>query len=167
MSPAVSHRFPGLRCLCYTHCYIREDLIHNDLDAYLLSAHSTPDLPRRYPPLVSTRRPSPYHLEAWRSVRVVEGGQPVDEGRWRSLLMRRGCCTFLLHPDGVSPVLAILPTGAGSNRAKIAVKAVFACPYVTQFAGCGCPGVTDGLDGRLGRLPQWPRREDGPAARGP
>jgi hypothetical protein len=60
-------------------------------------------------------------------VRAVEAGQPVDEGRWRSLLIRRGCCTFLLHLEELSPVLAILPTGAGSNRAKIAVKAAFAC----------------------------------------
>ena len=26
----------------------------------------------------------------------------------------------------------------------------------------GCPAVTDGLDGDLARLQQWPRREDGP-----
>jgi Phage integrase family len=52
-------------------------------------------------------------------VRVVEAGQPVDESRPRPLLMRSGCCTFLLHLDEVSPVLAILPTGAGSNRAKM------------------------------------------------
>jgi hypothetical protein len=36
MSPAVSHRSPGLRRLCYTRCYIREDLIRNDLHAYVL-----------------------------------------------------------------------------------------------------------------------------------
>ena len=26
----------------------------------------------------------------------------------------------------------------------------------------GCPAVTDGLDGDLARLQEWPRREDGP-----
>jgi hypothetical protein len=84
----------------------------------------------------------------------------VDEGRWRSLLMRRGCCTFLLHLDGVSPVLAILPTGAGSNRAKIAIKTVFAYPCPTQFPGAVVPGsqtaLTVGLagfhNGRAGRM---------------
>ena len=27
------------------------------------------------------------------------------------------------------------------------VKVVFACPFTRQFDGCGCPAVTDGLDG--------------------
>jgi hypothetical protein len=43
-------------------------------------------------------------------------------GSWRPLLTRRGCWTILLHLGKASPVLAILSTGAGSNRAKIAVK---------------------------------------------
>jgi hypothetical protein len=36
-------------------------------------------------------------------------------------------CSFQRHVLGPRPVLAILPTGAGSNRGKITVKVVFAC----------------------------------------
>jgi hypothetical protein len=34
--------------------------------------------------------------------------------------------------------------------------------YLVDLTASGCPAVTDGLDGDLARLQQWPRREDGP-----
>jgi hypothetical protein len=51
--------------------------------------------------------------------------------------------------EATRPVLVVLPTGARWNRWKITVK-------VTVW-----PASTDGLDGDLARLQQWPRWEDG------
>jgi hypothetical protein len=56
--------------------------------------------------------------------RATLSGCRPDDGSWQPLLTRRGCCIILLHLGMASPVLAILLSGAGSNRAKIAVKAV-------------------------------------------
>ena len=53
-----------------------------------------------------------------------------------------------------SPFLAILPTGAGSNRGKITVKVVFAYVCLVSLPVTGCPAVTEGLDGDLARLQQ-------------
>ena len=36
--------------------------------------------------------------------------------------------------------------------------------HLVALTATGCPAVTDGLDGDLARLQQWPRREDGPFA---
>ena len=48
-------------------------------------------------------------------------------------LKQGGRGTFLLDLERQRPVLAILPTGAGSNRGKITVKVVFACTCTWSF----------------------------------
>ena len=68
--------------------------------------------------------------------------------------MKRDPCTFLLHWRA-SPVLTILPTGAGLNRWKITVKTVFAYMRLVVLTESGWPVVTDDLDGDLARLQQW------------
>jgi hypothetical protein len=59
--------------------------------------------------------------------------------------------------------MAVLPVYAGANPGKMTVKVVSACTYTTRLDGERLSCVTDSLDGDLARLPESPRREDGPA----
>src|ERR1039457_476672 len=45
---------------------------------------------------------------------------------------------------------------------KITVKVVFARTLAMHFEGDRLSFATNGLDGDLARLQEWPRREDGP-----
>ena len=43
--------------------------------------------------------------------------------------------------------MSLLPIAAISWSGQVLLKAVFACTFARQLDGCGCPAVTDGLDG--------------------
>jgi hypothetical protein len=69
-------------------------------------------------------------------------------GPFRGKTARAAPCFDLA--ELASPFLAILPTGAGPNRGKITVKAVFACTFAGQpWSNCqGRVGLLVRLDCR-------------------
>jgi hypothetical protein len=71
-----------------------------------------------------------------------------------TLLLVRG---LTLNRQTAWPLASLLPIAAISCVRAGSVKVVFACTLTSQLDGCGCPAVTDGLDGF------WPA-PDNPAA---
>jgi hypothetical protein len=86
----------------------------------------------------SNRRPSPYHLEAWRSLKVVEAGQSVGADRTASagagVVAAPWCCTYrsARYCGCLSDCLMIfrLPVVAAAHAIKVAVRR--ATPDTTQ-----------------------------------
>ncbi|SRR6266568_822879 len=89
---------------------------------------------------------------------IPYGGQVV----YRSCDLTPDWTFEVLEAAAQSSHLAILPTGARSNRGKITVKVVSAYLHLVVLTVTGWPASTDGLDGSLARLQQRPRREDAP-----
>lgn len=63
-------------------------------------------------------------------------------GRGRPLIQPQ-----TLTLDSPWPLVSLLPIAAISWSGQVLLKAVFACTFTRQLDGCGCPAVTDGLDG--------------------
>jgi hypothetical protein len=79
-------------------------------------------------------------------------------------MMGRGYCTFLLHLEGRVRSWPSFRLARDRTEARSRSRSSSRDVHRAVLTVTGWPASTDGLDGGLARLQQWPRWEDGPFA---